>query len=134
MELDVIAHHPHTGHLIHLEPSLDAHTWARREERFSKKFAAGREYIFSDVFTWLERDTPIDQVALLASHPKNRDTLAGARIQGVDEFMAEVCSTIRAEGKVSKKAIPEQYPLLRTLQLALNGYYSLQQGDKDQPP
>ncbi len=24
MELDVIAYHPHTNHLIHLEPSLDA--------------------------------------------------------------------------------------------------------------
>lgn len=70
MELDVLAHHPHTGHLIHLEPSLDARTWARREERFGKKFAAGRKYIFSDVFTWLDEQTPIDQVAMLVSHPK----------------------------------------------------------------
>ncbi len=131
MELDVLAHHPHSGHLVHLEPSLDAHTWERREARFSKKFAAARKYIFTEVFTWLDNDTPIDQVAMLVSHPKNRDTLAGARIQSVDEFMAEVCSTIRAEGKVSKRAIPEQYPRLRTLQLALNGYYRPQQMDDD---
>ena len=40
MELDVIAFDPRTGHLIHMGPSIDAHSWAVREERFAKKFNA----------------------------------------------------------------------------------------------
>ena len=123
VELDVIAYNPHSQHLIHLEPSLDAHSWAKREQRFAKKFKAGRQYIFSDVFTWLEKATPIDQVAVLPSHPKGRDTLAGARLRPVDELMAEIGAKVRERGKAAKSAIPEQYPLLRTVQLVTSGYH-----------
>jgi len=123
MELDVIAYDPHSQHLVHIEPSLDAHSWATRERRFRKKFAAGKKYIFSEVYTWLDKKTPIDQVAILISHPKNRDRLAGGRMQSVDEFFAEVRSKIGELGVVSKNAIPEIYPLLRTIQLSQNGYY-----------
>ena len=123
MELDIIAYHPHKDHLIHAEPSLDAHSWETRERRFQKKFDAGRKFIFSDIFTWLEPSTPIDQIAVLVSHPKNRDQLAGGAILSVDEFVAQVRSEIIELGLVSKNAISEQYPLLRTPQLSHNGYY-----------
>ncbi|MEA5238864.1 hypothetical protein VB602_21630 [Vibrio parahaemolyticus] len=66
MELDVIAFNPHTNHLVHLEPSIDAHSWAKREERFKKKFASAKKYIFSEVFTWLDENTEIEQIAVLA--------------------------------------------------------------------
>lgn len=125
MELDVIAYHPHTNHLIHLEPSIDAHSWAKRELRFKKKFSAARKYIFSDVFTWLDKKTPLEQVAVLISHPKNRHKLAGGRIESIDEFVSEVRSKIAETGIVAKSAIPEQYPLLRTLQLSQSGYYKV---------
>ncbi|MCP3926752.1 MAG: hypothetical protein GY714_29685 [Desulfobacterales bacterium] len=58
-ELDVVAYHPLDDILIHLEPSIDAHSWAKREERFTKKFAAGRKYIFTDVFPWLKSYHPV---------------------------------------------------------------------------
>ena len=125
MELDIIAYHPHDRHLIHIEPSLDAHSWATRERRFRKKFAAGAKYIFSDIYTWLDPSTPIDQVAVLIRHPKNRDRLAGGRVRSVDEFFSEVKSEIAKLGLASKHAIAEIYPLLRTIQLAQNGYYKV---------
>ncbi len=28
-ELDIVAYHPQTKRLLHIEPSLDAHTWAK---------------------------------------------------------------------------------------------------------
>jgi len=34
-ELDIVAFHPELKHLVHLEPSLDADSWAVREQRFS---------------------------------------------------------------------------------------------------
>ena len=40
-ELDVVAFHPKTRHLIYIEPSMDADSWAMREKRYEKKFAAG---------------------------------------------------------------------------------------------
>lgn len=30
-KLDIVAYNPHTQHLIHLEPSNDAHNWEKRE-------------------------------------------------------------------------------------------------------
>lgn len=123
MELDVVALDPHTGCLVHIEPSIDAHSWERREQRFTKKFQAGRTYILKEIFTWLEPDANIEQIAVLISHPQNRGTLAGARIMSIDELMLEIKMAIQKRGVVAKNAIPEQYPLLRTLQLSENGYY-----------
>ena len=123
MELDVIAFNPHTGHLIHLEPSIDAHSWTLREQRFKKKFKAAKKYIFSEVFTWLDRNTKIEQVAILISHPRGRDTLAGGKLISIDELLLEIKQNIRERGITAKNAIPEQYPLLRTMQLTENGYY-----------
>ncbi len=123
MELDILAYHPHSSHLLHIEPSIDAHSWKRREDRFAKKFRAGKKYIFENVFTWLPKNTYIERVAILVSHPKNRDVLAGAHIRSIDEFMSEVRTEIENWGIVAKKAIPEQYRHLRTIQLVHNGYY-----------
>jgi hypothetical protein len=124
MELDVIAYDPHTRHLVHIEPSLDAHSWEKRELRFAKKFEAGRRFIFSEVFAWLDAETPIDQIAVLPRCPKGRDSLAGARLQSVDQLVAEICAKVRERGIGAKSAISEQYPLLRTVQLVTSGYYS----------
>jgi hypothetical protein len=44
-ELDVVAFHPEKQHLVHVEPSMDAHTWVKREERFAKKFSVGCSHI-----------------------------------------------------------------------------------------
>src|SRR3546814_1397354 len=44
-ELDVVAFCPQRRHLVHVEPSMDANTWATREARYTKKFEAGRKYI-----------------------------------------------------------------------------------------
>lgn len=125
MELDVIAYNPHTEHLIHIEASIDAHSWETRERRFTKKFNSSKKYIFKEVFTWLSPSTKVEEIAVLISHPKDRHELAGARIISIDELMLEICEKVKNCGAVAKSAIPEQYPNLRTLQLALCGYYKL---------
>lgn len=119
-ELDVVAYHPQVGHLIHLEASMDAHPWHRRELRFRKKFDAGRRYICQDVFPWLDPSTPIEQVAILVT--ATRRELGSARVISIDEFVSTVKEAILKRGPMRKNAIPEEYDLLRTLQLALCGY------------
>ena len=90
-------------------------------------FLSDKKYILSEVFKWLQKDTPIRQIAVFNWHPQNRNQIAGGTIQSVDELMAEIRKEIMSQGLMSKNAISEQFPLLRTLQLSHCGYYKLQQ-------
>jgi len=96
-ELDIVAYHPQTGRLVHLEPSLDAHTWEKREKRFKKKFQTGRRHICRDVFPWLDKKTPIEQIAVLNRSGSGK--LAGGRVVSIDKFMQEVKNEITKQGK-----------------------------------
>lgn len=122
-ELDVVAYHPQRDHLIHIEPSLDAHSWSEREERFEKKFRFGREYICKDVFPWLKKNRSLEQKAILVS--SSRKTLGEASVISIDEFVKEIKEKVLVEGVMAKKAIPEEFDLLRTIQLITNGYHKI---------
>jgi len=126
-ELDVVTYHPVTKHLVHLEPSLDANTWEKREERFEKKFKLGRKYIRREVFPWLDKEAELEQIAILTS--SGRDAVAGCKVESVDGFMARVKSRVKDEGRMGKNAIPEEYGLLRTIQLTICGYSAKAHGD-----
>lgn len=124
MELDIIAYNPDTNNkcIFHIEPSLDADNWAVRESRFEKKFNAGKKYMFINIFPWLEKSVPIKQIAVLETNPKNRDDLCGGAIISIDEMVKNIKDEISQVGIMANKAIPEQYPLLRTIQLSINGF------------
>jgi len=122
MELDIIAYHPGDKRLVHVEASLDAHSRSKREKRYIKKFHMGEKYILSEVFTWLPPGTSIERVAIFPSIA-GKQTLAEARLQSIDGFMQQVKGEILKGRVMAKEAIPEQYPLLRTIQLALLGYH-----------
>lgn len=134
MELDVVAYDVKRSSITHLEPSLDADSWAKREARFTKKFAAGRKYIPTEVFPWVAPTTPIEQIAVLVSAGSSRRSLSGARVVTVDEIVAEIRETVRARGVASRAAVPEQYPLLRTIQFVVSGYYGIVEMVKNQAP
>jgi hypothetical protein len=40
---------PIDNHLIQIEPSIDAYTWKKREQRFRKKFEAEQKYIIEEI-------------------------------------------------------------------------------------
>lgn len=128
MELDLIGYNHATGDLVHYEPSIDALSWSKREARYEKKFRAGKKYVFEAVFPWLKKkDIPVRQIAVFINHPNGRDTIAGGTIQSIDELMAEIRGEVASRGIMASNAIPEQYPLLRTLQLSHVGYYRVLQ-------
>ncbi len=123
-ELDIVAYHPTTKHLVHIEPSLDADSWATREKRFYKKFKYGRDHIYKDVFPWLSPEkTQLEQIAILVS--SSRKELSGGKVISIDEFTAEVREKISAIGIMRQNAIAEEYDLLRTIQLTTNGYSTI---------
>ena len=117
-ELDIVAFHPRNGKLVHIEPSLDSDSWEKREERYSRKFKIGRKYI-PILFEGLTLPTEIEQIALFVYGGGGRGTLAGGRVMFINEFMSQILEHIHSNWRhIRSTAIPEGYPLLRTLQLA----------------
>ena len=115
-ELDIVALHPVTRHLLHVECSLDADPWHKRETRFAAKFDRGRKHVPS-LFSGLDLPEQLDQVALLQFSGGDRQTLAGARLIWVADFVADVLAKLRLH-RPDKAAVPSTLPLIRTLQLA----------------
>jgi hypothetical protein len=116
-ELDVVAFNPETKKIVHIEPSSDAMSWAKREERYLKKFEAGRKYI-PDLFPSFEIRGDKEQIALFLFGSKSTwSTIAGGKVQLVSELMIEICEDLSLKS-VAKKAVPEQFALLRTIQLS----------------
>ncbi len=115
-ELDIVALNPSTRHLLHVECSLDADPWPKREFRFTGKFERGRKYVPS-LFAGLDLPTDVDQVALLQFGGGERTELGGARLIWVADFVADVLASLKSQ-RPDKAAIPSTLPLLRTLQLA----------------
>lgn len=114
-ELDVVAFHPETRHLVHIEPSMDALSWKKREERFRKKFKAGQKYI-PGLFRGLDVPGRMDQIALLQfASKRGRSTLGGGRLMLVSELLVEILTELRGRS-VASHAVPEDKPILRTLQ------------------
>ena len=114
-ELDVVAFHPETRHLVHIEPSMDSDSWQTRERRFKAKFDAGRKHI-PTLFPGLDVPGDVEQIALLLSASKvNHPTLGGAAVQLVSELMREIMENL-GDRKIMENAVPEHHALLRTLQ------------------
>ena len=114
-ELDVVAFNPAQGHLVHIEPSMDAQSWAKREERYQRKFELGRRYI-PELFHGMALPKEIEQIALLEFASKqNFQTLGGGRIVLVSELLEIIFEHLR-ETHISKNAVPEHLPILRGLQ------------------
>ncbi len=116
-ELDIVAFHPGNKALVQIEPSLDSDSWPKREERYRKKFEAGQRYI-PDLFAGIPIPNHIDQIALFVyGGGEARKEVGGGRVIFIRELMTEIRAYI-APRRVSRAAIPEGYPLLRTLQFA----------------
>jgi hypothetical protein len=114
-ELDVVAFNPCDKKLVHIEPSLDCHSWEKREIRFKKKFAAGKKYI-PQLFAGFDVPVDIDQIALLLYASKtNKQTIGGGKLMLVPEFLREIIGSLNGR-KIAKNAVPENFPLLRTIQ------------------
>ena len=114
-ELDVVAFNPETRHLVHIEPSMDADTWERREKRFRTKFAAGRKHI-PKLFTGLDIPDQVEQLAVLCfASTKNHTMVGGGKIMLLRDLVVEVLDELKSH-RVASHMVPEQFPLLRTLQ------------------
>lgn len=119
-ELDIVAYHPIENHLLQIEPSIDAHTWVKRQERFQKKFNAGRKYIISEIFPWLPHNKRFEQWAVIWASDKNHKEVGGGKVIPIWALYRMIARDIFAIGNPAGNAISEQFPLLRTIQHTLS--------------
>ena len=114
-ELDIVAFHPITKQIIHLELSLDADPWEKRKLRYAKKFTAGKRYI-SEILHGVYQNQPIEQIAIFVLDKNtNHAEIGGGKIINAEDIVNEIVSEIRTT-RLAKNAIPEEFPLLRTIQ------------------
>src|SRR6266498_1371861 len=115
-ELDVVAFHPGTKHLIHIEPSTDASSWEVRENRYRKKFDAGRKYIPALFDGLLPEPVKIEQIALFVFSSKRMERPLGhGRTLHISSLLKTIVSQLSTVSML-KGQVPEQFAILRTLQ------------------
>jgi hypothetical protein len=119
-ELDIVAYDMKDNHLLHIEPSMDAHTWDKRERRYKKKFAAGRRYIKEDIYPWLPNNGHFEQWAVLWASGTRHRTIGGGKVVPIWDLYRMIAKDIRDCGSPGGNAISEQFPLLRTMQYTLH--------------
>ena len=114
-ELDVVAFHPHEQRLVHIEPSMDADSWAEREKRYKKKFAAGRKHI-PQLFRGLTLPDRIEQIAVLVfASTANHETLGGGRIVLITDLLEQIFAKLK-DRSIASRAVPEHLMVLRSFQ------------------
>lgn len=115
-ELDVVAFHPQRRHVVQIEPSFDLLPFEEREEHFRTKFDAGKKYLHR--LFGVSPHLHIEQIALIATpgaHTHN--TIGGGRVIRLADFVAEIVQRLEELGSAAEP-VGEQWPLIRTLQLA----------------
>jgi hypothetical protein len=117
-ELDIVGFHPITRCLIHVEPSMDALSWEKRERKYQKKFAAGKKYIHN-LFTGLKLPKEIDhQAVLVFASPTTHKTLGGGRVIHISEILKDIFTKLKTRS-IYKSTIPEHLTILRSFQFVI---------------
>jgi len=95
---------------------MDADSWAERERRCARKFQTGEKYIRA-LFHGISAKAPIEKIAIFGiGSRKNHTVVGGGTIKLIDEFVCDIVAELATVSWL-KRAVPEQYPLVRTLQV-----------------
>ena len=115
-ELGVVGFYPKGEHLLHVECSLDAESWAEKDRRFRTKFERGRKFAHK-LFPGLSVPKTLDQVAVIQISGTDRREVGGHRLITVRDLVHEIFAGLEGKSPL-KGAVPSNLPLLRTLQVA----------------
>ena len=121
-ELDVVVYDHDSDKVLHYEPSTDASKWEQRDVKYKRKFDLGKKHIPKEVFPWLKPGFTLEQIAVFFNAPDSRKDFQGGTAISIDALVKMIRDDIEKQGRAGKKAIPEQYDLLRMVQLVVCGY------------
>jgi hypothetical protein len=117
-ELCVVAFHPTRRHIVHIEPSFDLLGWHEKEQHFQAKFDAGRKYLHR--LFGVEPHVDLEQSALILESAHARaHTIGGGRILLLSDFLADILQRL-SRIDIATSMVPEQWPLILTLQFVAN--------------
>jgi hypothetical protein len=115
-ELDVVAFHPVHRHVVQIEPSFDLLPDEQRARHFRIKFDAGKKYLHR--MFGPAAGLRVEQIALIASlEHADHGTIGGGRVLLLGELLAQILGRF-ADLDPMSAPVPDQWPLIRTLQLA----------------
>lgn len=115
-ELDVVAFHPLHRHVVQVEPSFDLLPREEHEAHFRTKFDAGKKYLHR--LFGVSARLHIEQIALIATPAAQpHGTVGGGRVLHLAEFIADIVQRFEELGPAGEP-VSDQWPLMRTLQLA----------------
>lgn len=118
-ELDIVAFNPNNKDLVHIEPSMDSDSWAKREQRFAAKFSAGKKYIPTIFRGFDDLPEPRQIAVFVYGSDKSHTKIGSGTILHIRELMNEIKDDVKKR-KIQNAAIPEQFVILRSLQFAAN--------------
>ncbi|MEJ5260432.1 MAG: hypothetical protein WHS88_09605 [Anaerohalosphaeraceae bacterium] len=125
-ELDIIAFHPGTQqnnqqqnevpHVLHIETGIKSSGLKKIEEDCKKKFSNGENYIR----TIFGENLPIKKIVVFDKTPKGR-IVNKIKVIDVCNIFQDAIKFFQKKGNgYSQKAVPENLPLLRTIQLLVH--------------
>jgi len=117
-EMDVVAFHPTRKILVHVEASMDAVSWKERRERLVKKFSHAQKH-YSELFRF--EYSQLEKVAIVGfghAHPP-RESMGGVTIMSIPEFVRTISRELKKKSP-AEMAVPEQFPILRAMQMAVH--------------
>jgi hypothetical protein len=104
--------------MVHIEPSLDAESWEKRERLFKKKFEAGRKYI-PELFDGYDLPDDIERIAILVFASKsNHPMLGGGKVLLISDLMRQIMEDL-GDKKALSNMVAEHHTILRTLQFVI---------------
>src|SRR5438445_70942 len=118
-ELDVLAFSARTGELIHLESTWDAEPWPKRKVRFlTKKFVYSQLQYEEIVGVKISTLRKIALVGLGRSSNSDLNWGGGVEVVLIPAFIASIAHELAKKDPL-KDVVPEGFPRLRAMQLAL---------------
>lgn len=129
-ELDIVAFHPINNHLIHIEPSADTDSWAKRESRYKKKFDLGKKHI-PELFKGINIPKKIDQQAVFLWGSKTQEELGGGKVLLIVDYF-KIINFELSKKRTDKEIVPENLSLIRTLHLFIDNIEKIKD-DKPTP-
>lgn len=119
VELDVLAYMPNSKELLHIETSGDALSWPKRRERFiTKKFVLVNKEYKSLIGAEIKSIRRIAIVGFQQATQADLDWGEGIEVVLIPTFFKEIASLLKSKHPM-KEAVPENLPLLRTMQMVL---------------
>jgi len=117
-EMDVVAFHPQTKVLVHVETSSDADSWEERKRSFGRKFSGAEKY-YPELFQFGYRS--IEKIAIVGfgrTRPNSVSFGNNIIIKTVPQFVGEITANLKRQSPTTQ-AVPEHWSILRAMQLSV---------------